>query len=205
MTRAVRLRSFDGRDYAGIAAVANAIFPNDPRNAEDIRRRDRLWDGERFDLLRLVGENAAGDIVAWGQLNHLPHQFHPRRYRIGIYVEPKSQRCGVGGLIHDRLMSELQFRQAAVVSARARGDMAESVGFLEHRGFAPVEETVESRLVVASFDPRRAVEAETRLARQGIRITSLAAERDRNPDLLQDVHALYLACLRDVPTAAQQS
>src|SRR5262249_19757309 len=54
---------------------------------------------------------------------------------------------------------------------------------------------------VAAFDPRCSVEAETRLAGQGIAITTFAAERDRNPHVLEDVHALYLACLRDVPTA----
>ncbi|HEY7034988.1 MAG TPA: GNAT family N-acetyltransferase [Thermomicrobiales bacterium] len=201
MTRSVRLRRFEDRDYAAIAAVANAIFPDDPRDAEDIRRRDRLWDGERYDLLRLVGENATGQIVAWGQLNHLPHHFHPGRYRIGIYVEPGSQRRGVGGQIHDCLQRELRGRRAAVVGARARSDMAESVRFLTRRGFAPVEETAESRLNVADFDPRCADEAEARLAAEGIAITTLAAERDRNRHVLPDVHALYLACLRDVPTA----
>jgi L-amino acid N-acyltransferase YncA len=197
----VRLRLFNDRDYAGMVGVANAIFPDDPRSVDDVRRRDRLWDRERYDLLRLVGEDAAGRIVAWGQLNHLPHQFHPQKFRIGIYVAPGSQRRGVGGQLHDRLTGELRARRAIAVSARVRGDMTASISFLETRGFAAVEETWESRLAVAAFDPARSADAEASLASQGITITSLASERGRNPDVLKDVYALYLACIRDVPTA----
>jgi GNAT superfamily N-acetyltransferase len=79
--------------------------------------------------------------------------------------------------------------------------MSASIRFLETRGFAPVEETWESRLVVATFDPGRSIDAVASLASQGITITTLASERARNPDVHKDVHALYLACIRDVPTA----
>ncbi len=183
-----------------MVAVTNAIFPDDPRDLDDVRRRDQLWDGERYDLLRLVGENESGRIVAWGQLNHLPHQFHPFKFRIGIYVEPEWQRRGVGSMMHDRLTTELHTRQAIETSARVRGDMTASIRFLETRGFAAIEETWESRLVVATFDPGRSVDAVASLASQGITITSLASERARNPDVHRDVYALYLACIRDVPT-----
>ena len=149
----VRLRLFDDRDYAEMVEVANAIFPDDPRNVDDVRRRDRLWDRERYDLLRLVGEDASGRIVAWGQLNHLPHQFHPHRFRIGIYVAPGSQRHGIGGQLHDQLTSELRARRATAVSARVRGDMTASLSFMETREFAAVEETWESRLAVRGLRP----------------------------------------------------
>lgn len=201
MALPVRLRLFNDRDYAGMVAVATAIFPDDPRNVDDVRRRDRLWDRERYDLLRLVAEDATGRIVAWGQVNHLPHQFHPSRFRIGIYVAPESQRRGVGGQLHDRLTSELRARRATAVSARVRGDMTASLSFLETRGFAAVEETWESRLAVATFDPARSADADASLAGQGVTIASLASEWGRNPDVLEDVYALYLACIRDVPTA----
>ena len=201
MVLPVRIRLFNDQDYPGMVAVTNAIFPDDPRNVDDVRRRDQLWDSERYDLLRLVCENAFGQIVAWGQLNHLPHQFHPRKFRIGIYIEPESQSRGVGSMMHDRLTNELRARRATAVSSRARGDMSASIRFLETRGFAPVEETWESRLVVATFDPGRSIDAVALLASQCITITTLASERARNPDVHKDVHALYLACIRDIPTA----
>jgi GNAT superfamily N-acetyltransferase len=181
--------------------IANQLFPEAPRSLADVRRRDQLWDGNRFELVRVVAEDADGTVVGWGQLNHLPHQFDPHSYRIGIQVDLALQRQGIGTQIHGHLIQELRDRGATIVSARARGDLTASVAFLEHRGYVPVEETWESTMRVDTFDPERSRAAEARLARQGITITSLAAEGSRDRAVLEQVYALYLACLHDVPTA----
>jgi RimJ/RimL family protein N-acetyltransferase len=79
--------------------------------------------------------------------------------------------------------------------------LAASVAFLQHRGFVPVEETLESTMWVDQFDPGRSRAAEARLAGEGIVITSLAAEGAHDREVLRRVYSLYLACLHDVPTA----
>jgi GNAT superfamily N-acetyltransferase len=201
MTMPVRIRAFVPADYPRLVGIANAIFLEAPRDLRDVQRRDELWDPTRFDLLRLVAEDAAGNVVAWAQLNHQPHQFDPRAYRIGIQVDPACQRQGIGSLLHDRLMAELLPRGATMISARVRGDMAGSVAFLAHRHYHPIEETLESALNVSRFDPQRAAAAESGLAAAGLAIRSLADEGADDPHVLEKVHALYLACLRDIPTA----
>jgi GNAT superfamily N-acetyltransferase len=200
MTTAIDIRPFRDADYPRMIAIANAIYPRAPRALDDVRRRDALWDHDRFDLRRIVAE-VDGTVAGWAQLNHLPHQFDPRRYRIGVQVHPARQRRGIGSCLHDALLADLRGRGAELVSARASADMPDAVAFLEHRGFAPVEETWEATLPVAGFDVQRSLEAEARLAAEGIAITSLAAEGVDDPALLRRVHDLYLACLGDIPTA----
>jgi L-amino acid N-acyltransferase YncA len=201
MTNHVHLRAFADDDYPRLVGIANAIYPEAPRDLDDVRRRDGLWDPTRFDLLRLVAEDASGQVVAWAQLNHQPHQFDPHAYRIGIQVDPACQRRGIGSLLHDRLLAELRRRGATAISARVRDDLQQSVAFLAHRQYHPIEETLESVLVVSAFDPQRAVAAEANLALVGLAIRTLADEGVGDSHVLAKVHALYLACLRDIPTA----
>jgi GNAT superfamily N-acetyltransferase len=199
MTMPLDIRPFRDTDYPRIVEIANAIFPTAPRSIDDIRRRDALWDHARFNLRRIIAD-LDGTVAGWAQLNHLPHQFAPDRYRIGIQVDPAWQRRGIGARLHDALIADLERRGAALVSARASAGMPETVAFLAHRGFAPVEETWEATMPVAGFDPRRSVEAEERLARAGIAVTSLAEEGASDPAVLERVYRLYLACLDDIPT-----
>ena len=201
LTMPVDIRPFCEADYPRMVEIANALFPATPRSLDDVRRRDQLWDGTRFDLLRVVAEGPNGQVLGWGQLNHLPHQFDPRTYRFGLQVDPAWQRRGIGSSLHEQLLHEARGRDARSVSARARGDLTASTSFLRHRGFEPIEETWESTMRVDTFDPRRCDEAEARLAAEGIAITSLAAEGAQDPAVLERVYDLYLACLRDVPTA----
>lgn len=196
----VDIRPFRDDDYPRLVEIASAVFPSAPRSLDDVRRRDALWDHDRFDLRRIVAE-VDGAVAGWAQLNHLPHQFDPRRYRIGIQVDPDRQRRGIGSRLFDALIADLRERRAELVSARADAGMADAVAFLEHRGFTPVEETWEATMRVAGFDPRHSLDAEARLARQGITITSLAEEGADDPAVLRRVYDLYLACLEDIPTA----
>jgi ribosomal protein S18 acetylase RimI-like enzyme len=194
-----RLRAFETSDYTAMAAVATAIFPDDPRDPSNICRRDELWDHARYDLLRIIAENAAGDVVGWGQINHLPHNFDPAVYRIGIYVLPQWQRQGFGTAMYETLLAELSQRSASRITVRSRADQYETNAFLDNRGFKVIEETAESRLSLESFDLRRAETALQTLQRHGIDVRTYLAEQSRNPSLEPDLFALYLACLRDVP------
>jgi GNAT superfamily N-acetyltransferase len=195
-----RLRAFDLTDYTAMAAVATAIFPNDPRVPDDIRRRDELWDHARYDLVRIVAENQDGEVVGWGQINHLPHNFDPASYRMGLYVMPAWQRQGFGTAMYEALRTELSERSARIVTARSRADQETAHCFLSHRGFEVIEETVESRLCLDSFDPEPAATALQALEGHGIEVRTYLAEQSRNPSLDRELFALYLACLRDVPS-----
>ena len=81
--------------------------------------------------------------------------------------------------------------------------MTESIAFLTRRGFVEVQRGFESRLDVAAFDFARFAGAEERVAGRGIILTTLAAERQRDPDALRKAYELQQACGRDVPAVGE--
>jgi GNAT superfamily N-acetyltransferase len=139
-------------------------------------------------------------VVGWGQINHLPHNFDPAAYRIGLYVIPEWQRQGLGNAMYEMLHAELVRRTARIITARSRADQQETNAFLHHRGFEVLEETAESRLDLAAFDPARAEAALQALQCDGTDVRTYLAEQSRNPSLERDLFHLYLACMRDVPS-----
>jgi GNAT superfamily N-acetyltransferase len=193
-------RLFRDSDYPRLIEIANANFPDDPRSLEDVVYRDALWQWHKHALVRLVAEAPDGAVPGWGQINHLPHQFDPAHFRLGIQVDPASQNQNIGSLLHDQLVEECQKRGGNRLTVRVRADSQPAVVFLSNRGFQPLDEAREFRLCVLDVDVARCLGEERSLVERGIEITSLAAERACNPRVTMDAHALYIACLRDVPS-----
>ena len=94
---------------------------------------------------------------------------------------------------------------ARAVRAQAREARPGGIAFLEHRGFREIGREWQGRLTVAAV-PAAALApsapAAVRVARQGIALTTLAAERERAPDrarLLRALDALEAECEAGVP------
>ena len=89
-------------------------------------------------------------------------------------------------------------RDAKTVGAAAKESMADGVRFLTKRGFHEVKRDWESRLFVKGFDFERFGTADERVAKQGIRIVTLAEEMERDPAALQKTYELNEDCRMDV-------
>ena len=199
-----RLRPFREEDYPRMVEIGVASFPDDPWTLEEARHWDASWNHARYEYLRLMAEDAAGRAVGYGRINHIPWEFHPQTYYLNVTVDPALRQRGIGSAIYDALLGELRRRGAlAVRSGVAKETMTESVAFLTRRGFAEVQRGFESRLDVAAFDIARFAGAEERVAAQGILLTTLAAERERDPEALRKAYELQQACGRDVPAVGQ--
>lgn len=203
-TETVRLRPFREEDHPRMVEIGSAAYPDSPWNEEETRHWDASWDHTRYQFLRLMAEDAGARVVGFGRIGHMPWEFHPRKYSLNIVVEPSLRRRGIGAAIYDGLIEELRRREAtAVRSGVEKETMTESITFLAHRGFVEVQRGYESRLDVAAFDFERFAGAEERVAGQGITLTTLAAERARDPDAPRKAHALQQACGRDVPAPGE--
>ena len=195
----LHFRPFVDEDHVRAVEIGSAIYPDSPRSLEVARHDDSIWDSERFFRVRLVAEDESGRVVAWGQLRHMPWQFHPQKYGLDLEVDPAFQRRGVGSAFYERLIAEARARDALLVRSGAKESMAASVRFLTKRGFQEVQRTWESRLDVAAFEWDRFAGAAQRVAAQGITIATLAAEGPRDLAVLRKVYDLSVECTADEP------
>src|SRR5262249_20484920 len=175
----VQLRPFREADYPRMVEITNLIYPDDLRDVESVRHRDATWDGSRYEKLRLMAENVSGQVAGYGQINHDPYYFNPRKYRLKVEVDPAYQRRGIGGALYERLLDELRRRDAIAAQTSVRESLTASVDFVTRRGFVEAMCEWESVLDVRGFDFARFAGADERVARQGITLATLAEEQAR--------------------------
>lgn len=200
----VRVRPFTEDDYAHLVSIGTASFPDDPLNEEELRHNDAAWDQSRYWFVRFVAEDESGMVVGTGRMNHMPWEFAPDRYVMNVTVRPQHRRRGVGGALYDYVVETLRERGARSLRSWVQKEtMTDSLTFLAHRGFREVQRGWESRLVVAAFDFTRFTKAEERAISQGITLTTLAAERARDPEASRRVHEMMQTIGGDVPGTGQ--
>ena len=137
---------------------------------------------------RYVAVTGAERIVGYGGL----WPARPGKFRIDLVVAPGHRRCGIGSRLLDRLTGEAHAAGAVTVQTRADSDRAQSLAFLQHRGFRETMRMHRLVLDVGNADLKPFAGIERRLAAGGIVLTTLAEERDRIGDAcwarLCDVH-----------------
>jgi GNAT superfamily N-acetyltransferase len=130
----------------------------------------------------------AGQIVGYGGW----WPVRPGKFRIDLVVAPGHRRCGIGSRLLGQLTEDAHTAGAATVQARADSGRAQSLAFLQHRGFSETMRMHHLVLDVANADLRPFAGIERRLAAGGIVLTTLAEERDRTGEAcwarLSDLH-----------------
>jgi GNAT superfamily N-acetyltransferase len=144
-----------------------------------------MWP-RRYVAVTGTPERVVGYSALWQVWRH--------KFRIDLAVAAEHRRCGIGGLLLDRLVNQARLAGAATVQARADSDWVRSLEFLRHRGFT---ETMRMHRLVLDIATATATVApfagvERRLATQSIVLTTLADEHRRIGDacwtLLCDLH-----------------
>jgi len=186
-------------DYPALVAVGKASYPDYGESVEELRHWDKTWNHTKYFKLRLVAEDA-GRIVGSGQVNHMRWAFVPTKYRIDLTVLPEDRRRGYGAALYDELAAAVTERGGRTLAAAAKESMTDGVRFLTKRGYREVKRDWESRLFVKGFDFARFGTADERVAKQSIRITTLADEVQRDPAALQKAFELNEDCRMDIPS-----
>ncbi len=168
-----------------------------PERIESISRRpetQKLADEDNQYSIFLVARQSnriAGYGAAWPQ--------RKGRFRIALIVAEDHQRRGLGSLLLDRLVDELQEQGATLVQARASDARTETLAFLHKRGFVETNRMIDLALVVKEANLASIHASTERLASPGIVITTLACEQERNPDYRGRLRALVIASPYDCP------
>jgi GNAT superfamily N-acetyltransferase len=186
-------------DYPALVAVGKAAYPDYAETVEEWRHWDKTWDQNKYFKLRVVAEQS-GRIVGYGQVNHMRWAFVPTKYRVDLTVLPEDRGRGHGTAIYDELAAAVTARAGRSLAASAKESMTDGVRFLTKRGYREVKRDWESRLFVAGFDFARFAAVDDRVAKQGIRVATLADEMQRDTDALQKAFELHEDCRMDIPS-----
>lgn len=193
----LHIREFTTNDYDAIADIGNAIYPDYRYSAEEIRYDDEHFD-KKYLFKRYVAE-VSGRVVGYAEYNHMPSMFHPQKFWVYVGVHPDYQRQGIGRALYERILSDLMALNAVRAFTSAREDYPRSVAFLQKNGFSETRRTWESRLTVKDFDFSKFAHYLERFSSHGLTITTLAEERQRDPDCLKKLHELFVIIMEDVP------
>ncbi len=192
------IREFTPDDYVAIAEINNAIYPDYRYSADEIRYDDEHFDRTQYIFKRYVAQ-VGQRVVGYAEYNHMPHMFHPQKFWVYIGVHPDFQRQGIGRALYERIVSDLLELKAVRAFASAREDYPRSIAFLQKNGFSETRRTWESRLSVNTFDFSKFAHYLERFSAHGLTITTLAEERQSDPNCLKKLHELYVVIMEDVP------
>jgi len=202
MPAGITIRPFDEnseRDYESLVAVGNAIQPDSPRTAGEVRD----WDQRREPHIKQARFLAEwnGEVVGEGGFGQSPWNYHPRRFWAGIGVKPDHQGKGIGAALYDMILESVCAHDPLRVTSGTRADRDRALRFLGERGFVEEMREWESRLDVPGFDfaPYEAECAEQRVTDAGITLTTFGRLAD-DPDRDRKIHALENRLGADVPS-----
>ncbi|MDR7418239.1 MAG: GNAT family N-acetyltransferase [Armatimonadota bacterium] len=188
----ITIRPYRDADAEAIARIHNAIFPDTPETAEEMRYEVSRFDPARYVSQWLVAETRPGtDVVGYGYYRHLPWAYHPHRYRLWVAVHPAYQRRGVGRRLIASILSALRARGAERVTAETREDFLSAVAGLRRFGFEERYRDFEARLDVPGVDLSPLRSYVERAARSGVTFTTLADEVARDASCLSGLYQAY--------------
>lgn len=193
------IRPFEPRDYEAYVRLTNESYPDYGWTVTEVRHEDENWDHSRYFKQRMVAEQD-GAVVGTSDLNHSRGSFVPDNYWFEVVVRPEYRGRGIGGQLYERLEITVRERNGRILRIGVKESMADGVRFVQKRGFVETKRDWESRLDVNAFDEAPFAKAFERLAEQGVRITTLAAEMKRDPDAMRRAFELHEACRADVPS-----
>lgn len=193
-----RVRDFVPADYEAWVAASNRCYPDYPWTVTEMKHYDDAFDAKRFFKLRLAAE-ADGRLVGGVETGHRPSRFHPDRYSFDMFVVPDARRRGHGTALYEAAVNALRSRNALAATGGVKESMTDGVAFFRDRGWREVKRDWESRLRVAGFDFAKFASADERIAKEGIRITTLADELARDPSAIRRAYELVDVLRVDVP------
>jgi len=197
-TSLTSVRDFAPADYETWVAGSNRCYPDYPWTVKEMRHQDDSFDRSRFFKLRLVAEQD-GVLVGGVDAAHKPSRFHPDRYGFDLWVVPEARRHGHGTALYDAAIAALRERNALAATGGIKESMTDGLAFFTKRGWNEVKRDWESRLRVAGFDFAKFASADARIAKEGIRISTLTEELAKDPAAETKAYELVQEVRVDVP------
>ena len=194
-----RLRPFSEADWSPISAMS-VVQTNRAAGSLWLDRRQKFDESRYFRKQYVVEDARTRDILAYGaveQTIYLP------KYRLVLLADPRRLTLGVGELLLEQLMSDLNEAGAITVSCRRYAAENQLLTFLKKRGFEETSVLMDLRLDPAKFDRALLPPLIEKLEAQGISFTTLAAERAQDSRCAEKLYELATLVRRDDPARSR--
>lgn len=182
-----RLRPYVEGDWEPISAFVYGLTPDFRQDEEAWLHNRKEFDESEYTRRQYVAEHFdTGQILGYGSIEQTV--FRPK-YRLFLMAEPQLLRAGVGDLLLDQLMKDLDEAGAITVWNRNYSHQAEVLEFLTQRGFVETRRVWDLRLNLSDTDLSNFAATAEALSALGITITTFAEERQQNAEAA--VHNLH--------------
>jgi len=208
---ATKIRLHRDGDYAALAEIHNALFPEFPETAEeiahhDVQRAKDEHDPEKPIKWKRFSWEEDGRVVAAGNYSQSPWMYHPRKFELWAMVHPDFQGRGIGGLLFGRILEEVMAFDPVKLSCWTCPEKApRSVSFLEKRGFKGGMKVWDSKLTLDDWSPDPFAGAVARVEGQGIRLVDMVALRELWPDWDRRIYEMEREVWKDIPLPDEQT
>lgn len=190
------IRPFTQEDYNDVATVHNAVYPDNPMTAQELRRDDENRD-EHCRCERWV-VTLGGTVVAHGGFCQWPDTFQEGEYSLIGGVVPEHRGKGIGSALYALIERRLRAIDAKLVRSHGRADRDSSIRFLTARGFAEFMRERDWALDPRNFDSEPFRGLLDSLQAQGVEIVCLRDLRD-DPQRNRKLYDMINAVLLDAP------
>lgn len=191
------IRPFEKSDYASIAEVLNATWPDELLKEASLREEDTKHD-PKVKWGRFVAELDA-QVVGVASYTQPEGMYHPQKFTAWVTVRPEFRGQGIGKALYTRVLEALRPHEPISLLTTTREDQGSALAWLEKLGYVEKMRYWESRLDVTAFDPAPFAHAEAKARAHGIVITTLAELEQRDPDYKQKFYDLFCEAREDVP------
>ncbi len=192
-----RLRPLSEKDWTPISALSQAQTNSDPPARSLWLEGRKKFDESRYFRKQYVVEDArTKDILAYGaveQTIYLP------KYRLLLLADQHWLKLGAGELLLERLMTDLKTAGAVTVSCRRYTSERQLLTLLKKHGFEETSILMDLRFDLTKSSPPLLEPIIKQLDAKGISITTLAAERARDPECAEKLHDLATLVGSDDP------
>ncbi len=192
------IRPSTEHDIPRMVAILNAQM-TEPQTVEDYRRGDRNRPATDI-FLRLVAEDEAGQVAAFGVAHHEAFH-HPGEFFIRIRVDAPYQGKGIGTALLERLEAFTREHGGTKFESGIREQDVEAYEWCLRRGFKSYNLLRESTRTLADWDPTPFQEAVERVKATGFRFATLAEEMEGKEyeACMRQYFKVFLPMVRDIP------
>ena len=205
LPRGYRARDFADADREPIVDAGNAeSHPMERESAAEWRRWESLFNDSTRTRVTLIAPDGAVAGTASIQAGFFPRADGSQQ--IGLTVVAAHRRKGIGSVVLDALEAEAVRRKVPRVLAGANAARPFALEFATKRGYREIGRRIMSYRELDSYEPARWRDSLDRVAREGIRIRTIAdvvSERDEDGKerLWHEIWSAEKPMWEDVPFA----